>query len=195
MRLTPIVFIALCTAVGSLTGCEKPSHNPNILYSENHEDPIKQLETETVIADRDFAYKQTFYVPIYSDIYVDEDNTKVLLSATLSIRNTSLIDSLYVTKIDYYNTKGDFVRPYLDKSIELPPMGTLNYIVEKMDDTGGSGANFVVNIEADKDDTPPMIEAIMVGSFSNKGLAFKTDAVPIPNPSLKPAQSTNTSSN
>ena len=187
MRLTPIVFIALCTAFGSLTGCEKPSHDPNILYSENHEDPIKSLETDTVIEDRDFAYKQTFYVPIYSDIYVDEDNTKVLLSATLSIRNTSLTDSLYVSKIDYYNTKGDFVRPYLDKSIELPPMGTLNYIVEKMDDTGGSGANFVVNIEADKDDAPPMIEAIMIGSFSNKGLAFKTNAVPIPNPSTQAA--------
>ena len=186
MRLSPIVFISICVGIGSianLSGCEKSTHDPNILYSENHEDPIKRLETDTVIEGRNFAYHQAFYVPIYSDIYVDEDNTKVLLSATLSIRNTSLTDSLYVSKIDYYNTKGDFVRPYLNKSIELPPMGTLNYIVEKMDDTGGSGANFVVNIEADKDDTPPMIEAIMIGSFSNKGLAFKTDAVPIPTPS------------
>lgn len=182
MRFAPISLIILSSTVGmvGLSGCEKPSHDPNILYSENHEDPIKKLETDTNVSERHFAFQQEFYVPIYSDIYVDEDNPKVLLSATLSIRNTSLTDSLYVTKIDYYNTTGDFVRPYLTKPLELPPMGTLNYIVEKMDDTGGAGANFVVNIETDNKESLPVIEAIMIGSYSNKGFAFKSDAVTMP---------------
>ncbi len=122
-------------------------------------------------------YQQLFYVPVYSNIYVDEDNPKVMVSATLSIRNTSLSNSLYVTKIDYYNTKGDFVRPYLTKSIELPPMGTLNYIVEKQDDTGGDGANFVVAIESEAGNVQPLVETVMIGTFSNKSFSFKSDSI------------------
>ena len=103
-----------------------------------------------------------------------------MLSATLSIRNSSLDHNIYVTKIDYYNTKGDFVRPYLTKMIELPPMGTLNYIVERMDDSGGDGANFVVAIEGEDAELNPVIESIMIGSYSNKGFAFNSPATPIP---------------
>ncbi|WP_227430263.1 DUF3124 domain-containing protein [Psychrobacter sp. I-STPA6b] len=179
MRMTPTALLILSLVAGSLSGCKPPTNDPNVLYSEDHENPLKQLETDKDIEHHQFDYQQAFYVPIYSDIYVDEDNPKVLLSATLSIRNTSLHDSLYITKIDYYNTKGDFVRSYLDKSIELPPMGTLNYIVEKLDDTGGSGANFVVNIDSPNAEFTPVIEAIMIGNYSNKGFSFKTDAVPI----------------
>ena len=178
MRVAYILTAALMTAT-ALSGCKPPIDDPNVMYSDDHQDPIKRLETDVDIGKQSLPYQQTFYVPIYSNIYVDEDNPKVLLSATLSIRNTSLAHSLYVTKIDYYNTGGDFVRPYLTKSIELPPMGTLNYIVEKLDDTGGDGANFVVNIEGESTETKPVIEAIMIGNYSNKGFAFETEAVPI----------------
>ncbi|WP_131668524.1 DUF3124 domain-containing protein [Psychrobacter pygoscelis] len=180
MRAAYILTAALMTAT-ALSGCKPPIDDPNVMYSDDHQDPIKRLETDVDIDKQSLPYQQTFYVPIYSNIYVDEDNPKVLLSATLSIRNTSLEHSLYVTKIDYYNTGGDFVRSYLSKSIELPPMGTLNYIVEKLDDTGGDGANFVVNIEGESTKTKPVIEAIMIGNYSNKGFAFETEAVPISN--------------
>lgn len=172
---------ATAILLGSIVvaGCNPPTNDPNILYSDDHKDPIKELETDKVIDSKRMPYQQTFYVPVYSNIHVDEDNPKVMLSATLSIRNSSLDHSIYVTKIDYYNTKGDFVRPYLTKMIELPPMGTLNYIVERMDDSGGDGANFVVSIEGDDTNLSPVIEAIMIGSFSNKGFAFNTTATPI----------------
>lgn len=159
-----------------LTGCNPPERDPNILYSEEHKDPIKELEVDNM-PDANMPYQQLFYVPVYSNIYVDEDNPKVMLSATLSIRNTSLDNSLYVTKIDYYNTHGDYVRPYLTKSIELPPMGTLNYIVEKLDDTGGDGANFVVAIESEANNVEPLVETIMIGTFSNKAFSFKSDSI------------------
>lgn len=176
---TTLILMAVLAITSGLSGCKPPITDPNVMYSDNQEDPIKRLETDADIDNQRLPYNQTFYVPVYSNIYVDEDNPKVLLSATLSVRNTSLTHSFYVTKIDYYNTKGDFVRPYLTKSIELPPMGTLNYIVEKLDDTGGDGANFVVKVEGESTKLNPVIEAIMIGNYSNKGFAFETDAVPI----------------
>lgn len=175
----PLLATAILLVSTALVGCNPPTNDPNILYSDDHKDPIKELETDKVIDSKRMAYQQTFYVPVYSNIHVDEDNPKVMLSATLSIRNSSLDHSIYVTKIDYYNTKGAFVRPYLTKMIELPPMGTLNYIVERMDDSGGDGANFVVTIEGGNANLNPVIETIMIGSFSNKGFAFSTTATPI----------------
>lgn len=173
---TSIRFASYLFAAISLTACNSPEKDPNILYSDEHKDPIKELEVES-IPNKAMPYQQLFYVPVYSNIYGDEDSPKVMLSATLSIRNTSLDHHIYVTKIDYYNTRGDYVRPYLTKSIELPPMGTLNYIVEKLDDTGGDGANFVVAIESESKKVSPLIETIMIGTFSNKAFSFTSNSV------------------
>lgn len=175
MKTSLLLFTSLLITVG-LSACNPPENDPNILYSDEHKDPIKELEVDR-LPNNKMPYHKLFYVPVYSNIYVDEDNPKVMLSATLSIRNTSLNNSLYVTKIDYYNTKGDYVRPYLTKSIELPPMGTLNYIVEKHDDTGGDGANFVVDIESNSNSITPVVETIMMGTFSNKAFSFTGDSV------------------
>ncbi|WP_435949824.1 DUF3124 domain-containing protein [Psychrobacter sp. DM8] len=161
-----------------LTGCT-PQQDPNVTLSEHQQDPIEELEITTDVDRSQFGYKQTFYVPIYSDIYTDRDNRKVLLSATLSIRNTTLKNSLFINKIDYYDTDGAFVKSYLDKPIELPAMGTLNYIVEKEEDKGGSGANFIIEVEGMNQTVRPVIEAVMIGNFSNKGFAFTTQGTPV----------------
>lgn len=161
------------------SGCDKSIQDPNILFSEKHEDPIEALEMSSTVDRSHFGYKQTFYVPIYSDIYTDRDNRKVLLSATLSIRNTTLTKSLYINKIDYYGTDGELVKSYIKKSIELPAMATLNYIVEKEEDKGGSGANFIIEVEGIDDTVKPVIEAVMIGNFSNKGFAFSTEGTPV----------------
>ncbi|WP_279378889.1 DUF3124 domain-containing protein [Psychrobacter sp. JCM 18903] len=128
------ICILLLATMALLSGCDQTPQDPNVLYSEKHQDPIQELEMTTAVDRSQFAYKQTFYVPIYSDIYTDRDNRKVLLSATLSVRNTTLKKSLYINKIDYYGTDGTFIKSYLTKPIELPAMATLNYIVEKEED-------------------------------------------------------------
>jgi len=58
-------------------------------------------------------------------------------------------------------------------------MGTLNYIVEKEEDKGGSGANFIIEVEGIDDTVTPVIEAVMIGNFSNKGFAFSTVGTPV----------------
>lgn len=177
MKTSLLLATSVLLTMG-LTACNPPEKDPNILYSDEHKDPIKELEVDQVPS-QNMPYRQQFYVPVYSNIYGDEDSPKIMLSATLSIRNTSLNNSLYVTKIDYYNTHGKYVRSYLTKSIELPPMGTLNYIVEKQDDTGGDGANFVVAIESESKNVSPLIETIMIGTFSNKAFSFTSHSIAI----------------
>ena len=173
------ISILLLATMALLSGCDPMPQDPNVLYSEKHQDPIQELEMTTAVDRSQFAYKQTFYVPIYSDIYTDRDNRKVLLSATLSVRNTTLKKSLYINKIDYYGTDGTFIKSYLTKPIELPAMATLNYIVEKEEDKGGSGANFIIEVEGIDETVKPVIEAVMIGNFSNKGFAFSTEGTPV----------------
>lgn len=173
------ISVLLLAITALLSGCDQSSQDPNVMLSEGQKDPIKQLEITSKIDRSKLAYKQTFYVPIYSDIYTDRDNRKVLLSATLSVRNTTLKKSLYINKIDYYDTHGAFVKSYLNKPIKLPAMGTLNYIVEKEEDKGGSGANFIIEVEGIDDTVTPVIEAVMIGNFSNKAFAFTTQGTPV----------------
>lgn len=179
-RYQPILAIAVSAMLSViLSGCNQSAQDPNTMYSEEHQDPIQELATTANVDRSQFKYKQTFYVPIYSDIYTDRDNRKVLLSATLSVRNTTLKKSLYINKIDYYDTAGNYVKSYLKNSIELPAMGTLNYIVEKEEDKGGSGANFIIEVEGVDDTVAPVIEAVMIGSFSNKAFSFLTEGTPV----------------
>ena len=173
------ISVLLIAMTALLSGCDQSSQDPNVMLSEGQKDPIKQLEITSKIDRSKFGYQQTFYVPIYSDIYTDRDNRKVLLSATLSVRNTTLKKSLYINKIDYYDTRGAFVKSYLNKPIELPAMGTLNYIVEKEEDKGGSGANFIIEVEGIDETVAPVIEAVMIGNFSNKAFAFTTQGTPV----------------
>ncbi len=170
--------VLLIVSMALLSSCEQ-TQDPNVMLSEGQKDPIKELELTSDVDRSQFTYKQTFYVPIYSDIYTDRDNRKVLLSATLSVRNTTLKKPLFINKIDYYDTHGAFVKSYLDKPIELPAMGTLNYIVEKEEDNGGSGANFIIEVEGIDETVTPVIEAVMIGNFSNKSFAFSTEGTPV----------------
>ena len=173
------LYALLIASLGLLTSCDKSLDDPNIMYTETHQDPIVKLETTAKVDRSKFRYKQTFYVPIYSDIYTDKDNRRVLLSATLSVRNTTLKKSLYINKIDYYGTDGTFLKSYVKHSVEIPPMATLNYIVEKEEDKGGSGANFIIEVEGIDDTVTPVIEAVMIASYSNKAFAFTTEGTPV----------------
>ena len=146
--------------------------NSTIVFSENNKDPIKELEITSAVDFRQLNYKQTFY---YSDIYIDRYNQEVLLSATSSIRNTTLKKSLYINKIDYYGTNGELIKSYIKNLIKLPPMATLNYVVEKEENKGGPGTDFIIDVEG-LDDT---VKAVMIGDFSNKAFAFNTQGTPV----------------
>ncbi len=147
--------------------------DPNI--NKTGTNALEAHEIENAIEDININYNDLIYIPIYSDIYVDQQNQSVLLAATLSIRNTSYSDTLYISKIDYFNTEGKQVKSYLDKPISLLPMATINYVIEKEDDSGGPGANFIVELSSTSKAAKPLIQAVMIGEIGNKGFSFSTD--------------------
>src|SRR3954466_3766779 len=93
----------------------------------------------------DLINKHSVYVPVYSHIYSETGESAIDLTATLSIRNTSYTDSFYVTDVIYYGSQGEVVKRYIDSSLLVKPMTSIEFVVEGTESKGGAGANFVVN--------------------------------------------------
>lgn len=114
---------------------------------------------------------QTVYVPVYSHVY-HEDGKPHLLTITLSVRNTSIDQQIIVTSVRYYDTKGNEVKSHLDKPLPLGPLATTEFLIERDDTSGGSGANFLVEWVSNEPVTEPIIEAVMIDTSSQQGISF-----------------------
>tara|TARA_R110002072_G_scaffold303069_1_gene492555 strand:- start:25348 stop:26016 length:669 start_codon:yes stop_codon:yes gene_type:complete len=121
---------------------------------------------------------QVVYVPAYSHIYHD-DGDPYLLTITLSVRNTSLDNEIVVKSVRYFDTKGKEVKSYLTKPLRLPALATTEFLVERDDATGGSGANFLVEWVAIKEVTEPIIEAVMIDTKGQQGISFARSGKPV----------------
>lgn len=115
---------------------------------------------------------QTVYAPAYSHIYIGNSEKQFLLTVTLSIRNIDLKNTLEITAVDYFETQGKFLKHFIDKPITLKPLESLRYIIPEKDESGGSGANFIVKWKSDKPINPPIVETIMIGARSAQGISF-----------------------
>lgn len=126
---------------------------------------------------------QTVYVPVYSDVLFGNSDKngkpdRWPLSATLSIRNTDLENSLTVRSIRYYDTSGKLLRDYPAGS-KLGPLGTMEVFVEHKDQSGGSGANFLVVWAADKPINVPIIETVHTYFFGTRAVVFTSSSQPL----------------
>ncbi len=121
---------------------------------------------------------QRVYVPVYSHIYAN-GGQEYLLEATLSIRNTDLEHSLVISSIRYYDTEGHFLEEYLEHPVVLGPLASTDFLVEHRDASGGTGANFLVDWEAENAISVPLIEAIMVRVGGNQAFAFARPGYPL----------------
>ena len=156
-----------------IVSCNKTSSNDKIdLILNDH-----QLENQSTQTDSVFKTRKV-YVPVYSNIYQRTRNDKTSLTSTLSIHNTSETDTLYISRIDYYNTEGKLVRKYIESNIFLNTFETLEYVVDEDDVSGGSGANFVIEWYGNKK-LNPLFQAVMIGGLGNKSFSFTTEGVEI----------------
>jgi hypothetical protein len=114
---------------------------------------------------------QTVYVPVYSHIYANGGKPH-LLEATLSIRNLDPNRAISIKSVKYFDTKGSLIKEYLDGELDLGPLETTAFLVEKRDVRGGSGANFIVVWDAEEPVYEPLIEAIMVGFSEGNSISF-----------------------
>ena len=82
-----------------------------------------------------------------------------------------------MTKVDYYNSKGEIIKKYIDKVLLLKPMHSSEFIVEENDTEGGAGAYFIINWSALKPVNEPLIQAVMLSTVSSLGFSFKTEGI------------------
>lgn len=120
----------------------------------------------TAQAAEELALGQTLYLPVYSYIWhgdrmgEDKSPAKTLVSALVSIRNTSLKTPIRVVSARYYSTDGKLLNEYVPKPVVVGAMGTLELFVERKEAEGGSGANFVIQWDAATATNPPVVEAV-----------------------------------
>lgn len=117
---------------------------------------------------------QTIYVPAYSHIYTGNREKTFLLTVTLSIRNIDPKHSIEFTTVDYYETRGRLLKHFLDKPITLQPLESKRYIIPEREKVGGSGANFIVQWNANHAVNPPIVESIMIGAQYGQGISFSS---------------------
>ncbi|MFZ5451227.1 MAG: DUF3124 domain-containing protein [Thermodesulfobacteriota bacterium] len=122
---------------------------------------------------------QLIYVPVYSHVYYGDREKQILLTAILSIRNTDMAHAVTITKVDYYDSEGKLVKSYLTKPITLKPMASTRFIVSESDRRGGSGANFIVQWQAETQVNPPLLEGVMIGTGGQQGISFTSRGVEI----------------
>jgi hypothetical protein len=125
------------------------------------------------------AASGAIYVPVYSSIYLENNQRVVDLTGTLSVRNTDLHQPIILKSIDYYATDGSLVRHLMDHPLELPAMGSADVVVPRTNISGGTGANFVVEWVSSKKVSEPLIEAVMVSAGAGGNVSFVSRGVPV----------------
>jgi hypothetical protein len=138
---------------------------------------LANFNSGDVTADQ-LTTRHSVYVPVYSHIYFQEGSA-YLLETTLSIRNISPTESVFIESVEYYNTDGKLAKTYVDELIELAPLQTIEFLVERRDSSGGSGANFLVHWGAKSPVDKPLIESVMVGTAGTQGISFARNGIEI----------------
>jgi hypothetical protein len=137
------------------------------------------------VAQRALSNGQHLYLPIYSVVqYGDRDRSgaarELPVSALVSVHNTDPDRPIRLLSARYYATDGRFLRDFMPSPRVLKPMETVEFLVERRDVVGGSGANFVIQWEAAAPVSPPLVQALHVELQTNRAIVFTTDAVLIP---------------
>ena len=157
-------------AVIVLTSCtsqEKPSQSVADIDRVNPSVKVVTLDKNFKI-----VMGQTIYVPAYSYIYHYDRQESYNLTATLSIRNIDLTNPIIITSVRYNNSAGNLVRKYLERPTQLAALASTNFVVDSSDNSGGLGANFIVEWVAQTEVTQPIIETIMIGSSLQQGISW-----------------------
>ena len=146
---------------------------------ENREKEIKfeaiDWEERTIELNFNDNYQSgSSYLSVYSEIFDHSDEMKHYLTATVSIRNTSLTDTLYILSADFYNTKGEIIRSYVRNPVFVRPLETIEIVIPRLDRKGGSGANFIFDWAIRQNRHEPIFEAVMVWTTGNQGISFVT---------------------
>lgn len=157
-------YLLIFAAAWAVVSCSNQEQQP----------PHTEWSGRTVQRNLDSLAKGAHYLAIYSHIYSQTEHITHNLTATVSIRNTSKSDTLFLLAADYYNTQGKLIRNYLKAPIFLAPLETVEVVIAQGDTLGGSGANFLFDWAQNQESPEPLFEAVMISTTSSQGLSFTT---------------------
>jgi hypothetical protein len=119
---------------------------------------------------------QRLYVPAYSHVY-HQKGEPYFLTVTLNIRNTDTEHEIVVSSVRYFDTSGKVVRSMLKKPLRLGPLAATEFVIERDDKAGGSGASFIVDWQAGTEVNQPLVETVMIDAKGQQGISFIAHAV------------------
>jgi hypothetical protein len=119
-----------------------------------------------------FAVTGSSYVPLYASLYVGGQRSLKGLSATLSLRNRSADQALVITSVTYLDSAGATVAGLFQEPQVLAPMATAEFYIDQASHSGGPIAAAIVDWGAESAVTPPLVEAVIVGSYGTKSISF-----------------------
>lgn len=173
MKLKQCFWVWWAIAAIVLTACSTQTVSSGQSSSSEHRTRLRAVTLDPTKV----VMGQTLYVPIYSHIHHYNNQEHIInLSATLSIRNTDLTNSIILTSVQYYNTDGQLIREDVDTPVELKPLASIDFFIAADDASGGSGANFIVEWVAEKKVHEPIIEAVMISTSFQQGISFVSPA-------------------
>lgn len=111
--LLSILFVAACS--NNDTDTTKKKSHPSHIYNYVNLDK------------NNLNYFESDYVPVYSDIYFQDGTREYQLTSTISIRNTSLLDSAYIISALYYDSYGKMLKQYVDSTLLLSPLESIEF--------------------------------------------------------------------
>jgi len=162
-----LYLTAFLLLISSCTNTNSPQPEQNNSWQK------REVKNRTIIN----LQKHTSYLPVYSQIYQRHQNKTYDLTVTVSIRNTSSKDSLYLLSAEYYSTKGKLLKNYLMHPVYITPLETVEIIIEETDKSGGSGANFVLSWGERDSSLHPLFESVMISTAGQQGVSFTSRAI------------------
>ncbi|MEQ8274173.1 MAG: DUF3124 domain-containing protein [Deltaproteobacteria bacterium] len=167
-----IAFVAALV----LVGCKPPP--PAASTSTLSPQPV-DLTALTRLTRPESTTGELVYVPIYSSTPPQVGNSRFPLTAILSVHNVALEGRLALTAVTYFDTAGRRLKEMVEADTVLGPLETKQFVIPARDQSGGTGANFVVKWEAEAETPRPVIEALMISTTSAQGVSFTTQGTVI----------------
>ena len=160
-------------------GCDRPPPAPAEEADEasaREEEPAGEESHEASSPET-----RVVYVPAYSQIPA-ERGRDMPFAVTLSVRNVDPSATITLDRVDYYDTSGRRVRRYLPRARTLRPLQTAEFAVGAFDESGGSGANFLIYWRGPPEARPLLTETVMIGHVSTGYVAFTSRGVELERP-------------
>ena len=143
---------------------------------EKKPETVNKEERKATINPSDSLSYGKSYLPVYSQIYHHKVQETVDLTITVSLKNISPKDSIYIINADLYDTSGESVRQFLEYPVFLKPLETVEVVIEELNQEGGTGGNFIFEWAVKDEKNPPLFEAVMISTLGQQGISFTTRA-------------------